>query len=108
LTTHSDSPRRVAIIGAGQLGFLLCEAARELGVITVVVTPDATAPAIAIADHAIVADLANAQLAAEIAHLADVVTFEFEAVPDVLLNALDALRAEGRLQINPAVAVLRL
>lgn len=104
----SNSLPRVAIIGAGQLGFLLCEAARELGLTTVVVTPDATAPAIAIADHAIVTDLARPELAAEIAELADAVTFEFEAVPDVLLEALDALQAQGRLQVNPEPAVLQL
>jgi 5-(carboxyamino)imidazole ribonucleotide synthase len=108
LNNASNSQSRVAIIGAGQLGFLLCESARELGLATVVVTPDATAPAIAIADHAIVTDLASPGLAAQIAELADVVTFEFEAVPDALLVALDALQAEGHLQVNPEPKVLQL
>ena len=41
----SSQGSTVAIIGAGQLGYLLCAAARELGLATLVVTPDADAPA---------------------------------------------------------------
>ncbi len=106
-TTVTDIPT-VAIIGAGQLGFLLCEAAKPLGIKTLVVTPDETAPAIQIADAAIVAPLESDGLAAEIAAQVDVVTFEFEAVAEPLLAGLKQQESEGRIRINPAVEVLSL
>ena len=62
-------------------------------------TLDADAPAILIADAAIVAPLDSPQLAERIAAQADVVTFEFEAVPDGLLadlELIDVARGERR------------
>ena len=104
----SDQLQTVAIIGAGQLGFLLCEAARHIGVNTVVVSTDSVSPAVAIADAVIVAPLEDPTLAEQIAAQADVVTFEFEAVPEVLLEQLEVLEQQGRLKVHPALAVLRL
>jgi len=94
----------VAIIGGGQLGYLLCEAARSLGIGTLVVTPDRDAPALEAADHTIVADYREPGLAQRIAATATTVTFEFEAVPDELLAGLEA----EQLNIYPSLAVLRL
>lgn len=98
----------LAIIGGGQLGMLLCIAARELGVRTLIVTPDNTAPALVFADESIVADLEADGLAARIAGIADTATFEFEAVPRKLLDGLAAEEAAGRLLVHPAIATLRL
>ena len=99
---------RVAIVGGGQLGFLLCQAARALDIQTLVVTPDAGAPALTIATEAIVVEYSVAGLAARIAQWADVVTFELEAVPEVLLTALEAEQLVGNISIHPDVAVLRM
>ncbi len=100
------SPTTVAIIGAGQLGYMLCEAARNIGVRTVVITPDADGPALRIADATIVVErLDEAGLAARIAAAADVVTFEFEAVPLALLDALDAC---DTITVRPATGIIRL
>jgi len=93
----------VAIIGAGQLGYLLCEAARNCGIQTLVIS-DADAPALQIADDTIVSDYEAPGLAAEIAARAGVVTFEFEAVPDSLLEAL----TQESIEVRPSVEVLRL
>ncbi len=98
----------LAIIGGGQLGMLLCMAARGLGVRTLIVTPDATAPALFFADESIVADLESDGLAARIAGTADIATFEFEAVPRRLLEGLASEEAAGRLVVHPAIATLRL
>ena len=94
----------VAIIGGGQLGYLLCEAARSLGVRTLIVTPDPDAPALTLADESIVADYRRPGLAQQIAAKATTVTFEFEAVPDELLAALE----REQLDICPDLSVLRL
>ena len=98
----------LAIIGAGQLGFFLCTAARELGVRTLVVTPDADAPATAAADNALLTPLDAPDLAAAIAARADFCTFEFENVPDALVADLAQLQQQGQIKVNPDPAVLSL
>ena len=103
------NPRtQLAIIGGGQLGMFLCQAAQRLEVSTQIVTPDPGAPALGIADQQLVADLERKGLGSEIAEYADIVTFEFEDVPDILLDELEALETAGRLITRPAVATLRL
>ena len=99
---------KLAIIGGGQLGLLLCQAARTLGIHTLVVIPDETVPAFGEADESIVNDLGESGLAAKIAERADIVTFEFEAVPDLLLDELEAAEQAGDLVVHPSVATLRL
>jgi len=94
----------VAIIGAGQLGGLLCEAARACGIKTLVVSDDPDAPALGIADESVVSAYDRDGLAQEIAAKAGVVTFEFEAVPDSLLEAL----THQSIDIRPSVSVMRL
>ena len=79
---------RLAIIGGGQLGMFLCQAARDLGVRSVIVTPDRDAPALVLADVGMIAALDEPDLADRIAAEADVVTFEIEQVPGALLDAL--------------------
>ena len=81
----------LTIIGAGQLGLYLCQAARQLGIATQVISSDPTAPVVAIADSSIVSEYDAAGLAQQIADYADVVTFEFEAVPEALLAELEKL-----------------
>ena len=93
----TQSPVRLAIVGGGQLGLLLIQAARNLGVSAVIVTPDADAPALASADRSIISDLDAPNLAERIPELADVVTFEFEAVPPALLNELARMEQSGQL-----------
>lgn len=99
------SATTIAIIGGGQLGYMLCEAAQTLGLRTVVITPDADAPALRIADEQMVTALDADGLAERIAAAADVVTFEFEAVTPVLLEALDA---QAGLEIRPGTNIIRL
>jgi len=107
-TSINEVIPRVAIVGGGQLGFLLCQAARALDIKTLVITPDAGAPALTIATEAIVIDYSVTGLAARIAEWADVVTFELEAVPEVLLTGLEAEQSAGNISIYPDVAALRL
>ena len=77
MTGSADQPR-LAIIGGGQLGMFLCQAARKLGVMTTVVSPERDVPALAVADDLIVAAFDAEGLASQLAAVADVVTFELE------------------------------
>jgi 5-(carboxyamino)imidazole ribonucleotide synthase len=98
-----QSSPRLAIVGGGQLGLLLSQAAHKLGISSVIVTPDADAPALAAADSSIISALDAPNLAERIAELADVVTFEFEAVPPALLNELARMEQSGQLEVRPGV-----
>jgi len=101
----NDSASTIAIIGGGQLGYMLCEAAQRLRLRTFVVTPDADAPALRIADKKLVTALEAEGIAERIAAVADVVTFEFEAVAHELLDALDA---QSNLEVRPDTGIIRL
>jgi len=105
---NSKSAGTLAIIGAGQLGFFLCNAARDLGLRTLVVTADADAPALGVADESLVTPLEAPDLATAIAARAQFATFEFENVPDALLDELAQLQAQGQLAVRPDPAVLGL
>jgi len=104
----NNPARTVAIIGAGQLGYFLCEAAQRLSISTVAVSTEATAPALQIADQAIVAQLDEPGLGDRIAAISDAVTFEIESVSDVLLADLAAQQSQGNIVVNPDPAVLSL
>jgi len=100
---NAQSPLRLAIVGGGQLGLLLSQAAQHLGISSVIVTPDRDAPALAAADRSIISSLDEPGLAERIAQVADVVTFEFEAVPAALLNELARVQESGQLEVRPGV-----
>jgi 5-(carboxyamino)imidazole ribonucleotide synthase len=105
---NSTPAGTLAIIGAGQLGFFLCNAARELGFRTLIVTADAAAPALGVADDALLTPLDAPDLAAAIAARAQFATFEFENVPDALLADLAQLQAQGQIAVRPDPTVLGL
>lgn len=99
---------RVGIIGGGQLGWMLCRAARELHMETIVLTPQAECPAAAQADRLLIGGLDDPDIAARLADIADVITFEIEAIAPVVLELL-ASRAEScAVQVHPAPGVLLL
>ena len=99
---------RLAIIGGGQLGMFLCEAARELEIETLVITPEADGPANGKADACIVSKFDADGLAGHIAAESDIVTYELEDVPARLLDALALEQEAGRIQARPATATLSL
>jgi len=71
----------VGIIGGGQLGRMLCQAAAQLGLNTLVLDPDETGPAAQICTRFIAGAYDDRQALQELADRSDVVTFEFENVP---------------------------
>lgn len=75
--------KRVGIIGGGQLGLMIAQAAKELGAQTIVLDPSSDAPAFVLgaADEQIVASFTDTNALEELCRRSDVVTYEFENIP---------------------------
>lgn len=99
---------RIGIFGGGQLGLYLCQAARQLGLQTVVLTPGRDDPASASADQIIVGELYDPDAAAELVAAADIATFEVETIGDPVLELLQAAQRDGQIQVRPDPAILML
>ena len=83
----SDST--LGIIGSGQLGSMLCQAAKKLNVRTVVISDDKQGPAQKYADQFIFAKYDDQQKIKLFTDKADVVTFEFENIPISILKQIE-------------------
>jgi len=82
----------IGIIGGGQLGRMLAEAASRLGFDIVVLEPEADCPAGRLATHTIVAAYDDELALRTLAATSSVVTYEFENVP---AGAVAGLTAQG-------------
>jgi 5-(carboxyamino)imidazole ribonucleotide synthase len=99
----SDSPT-LGIVGAGQLGRMLAEAAAPLGVDVVVSDPTPDPPAAPVASDTIEGGFADRGTIRRVAEVADYLTFEIELVdPD----ALEAVREETGVPVHPDPETLR-
>ena len=94
----SDST--LGIIGSGQLGSMLCQAAKKLNVRTVVISDDEQGPAQKYADQFIFAKYDNQQKIKQFIDKADVVTFEFENIP---INILKQIEKEKKVLPKPEI-----
>ena len=97
---------RLGIIGGGQLGLYLCEAARALGVHVSVITESADDPALRLADRPIVGELDNQTAVQQFLDGCDVITFDKEAVPNETLHWLIDAQSRGRVAIHPGAETL--
>jgi 5-(carboxyamino)imidazole ribonucleotide synthase len=93
----------LGILGGGQLGSLLCEAAKKLGIKTVIFCDDPDAPAQNFSDNYIFSEYNNIDKLYEFAKKVDVITYEFENIPYDTLNELNKLKP-----ISPKPSVNRL
>lgn len=94
----------VGVVGGGQLGRMLAEAAAPLGVEIVFLDPTPSAPAAAVASDQLVADFDDAAAIEALARNCDVLTYEIEvADPD----ALEAAREATGTEVVPSPATLR-
>jgi len=80
----------LGVVGGGQLGRMLAEAASPLGVEVVVLDPTPDCPASPPAADQLVADFDDEDALAELAARADVVTYEIELADEDALDSLDA------------------
>ena len=76
----------LGIIGGGQLGSLLCSAAKKLKVKTVVLSDDIDGPAQHFCDQFIYSKYDDNEKVEEFISKVDVVTYEFENIPVDFLN----------------------
>ena len=70
----------IGIIGGGQLGRMLSQAAKILGYKTVILDPVPLCPAGQVSDHQIVGNYNSLSAANSLSNMCDVVTYEFENV----------------------------
>jgi 5-(carboxyamino)imidazole ribonucleotide synthase len=94
--------RAIGILGGGQLGRMLAQAAQSLGYRVHVYGPSGQSPAGAVADRESIAAFDNLAALGEFARSVDVVTYEFENIPAEPLEAIAKL-----VDLHPSPAVLR-
>ena len=83
---------RLGVIGGGQLGSLLCSAAKKLKVKTVVLSDDKEGPAQHFCDQFIYSKYDDNAKVKEFINKVDVVTYEFENIPVDFLNLIQKER----------------
>lgn len=96
--------QRVGVIGGGQLAWMMGPAAQKLGLELVVQTPNPTDPAVAIAQSAVLAPVADVSATASLAAQCDAITFENEFID---CEGLQALAQQGTV-FRPGLDVLAL
>ena len=79
----------LGIIGSGQLGSLLCQAAKKLKVKTVVISDDEQGPAQNYSNEFIHSKYDNESKIEEFIDKVDFVTFEFENIPVDILKKIE-------------------
>ena len=80
---------RLGVIGGGQLGSLLCAAAKKLKVETIILSDDKDGPAQKFCDHFIYSKYEENEKLKEFISKVDVVTYEFENIPINFLNLIE-------------------
>jgi 5-(carboxyamino)imidazole ribonucleotide synthase len=84
-------PATIGLLGGGQLGRMIAQAARAMGYRIVVLDPDPACPAASLADSVVVAGYDDVGAAIRLATRSDVVTYELEHVAVEVVDAVDAL-----------------
>ncbi len=82
----------LGIIGSGQLGSLLCQAAKKLNIKTVIISDDEQGPAQNYADQFIFAKYEDKEKIKEFISKVDIVTYEFENIPIEILKSINKQR----------------
>jgi 5-(carboxyamino)imidazole ribonucleotide synthase len=94
---------KLGIIGGGQLGSMLCQAAKKLNIKTIIYSDDVQSPAQNFCDEFISSEYSNKEKIYEFAKKVDVITYEFENIPYDTLNELNKLKP-----VSPKPSVNRL
>ena len=79
----------LGIIGSGQLGSMLCQAAKKLKIKTVVISDDEQGPAQNYSDQFIFSKYNNKEKIKEFTSKVDLVTYEFENIPIDILKSIN-------------------
>ncbi|RQG97261.1 5-(carboxyamino)imidazole ribonucleotide synthase [Natrarchaeobius chitinivorans] len=103
MTTLETPGPTVGVVGGGQLGRMLAEAASPLGVDLIVLDPTPDCPAATVARDQIVADFDDEDGIRELADRSDVLTFEIELADQTVLERVEA---ETGTPVHPKPATL--
>lgn len=104
MTTRTCPGPTLGVVGGGQLGRMLAEAAAPLGIDVIVLDPTPDCPAAPVARDQIVGAFDDPDGIRELAARADVLTFEIElADPDLL----EEVSAEAGVDVQPSPDTLR-
>ena len=79
----------IGIIGGGQLGMMMCEAAKKLGLTTIVLDPSSDCPCSHVCDKLIVGSFNSLENLLELGEQSEVLSYEFENVKGDVLRKLD-------------------
>jgi len=94
----------IGIIGGGQLGSMLCSAAKKLNIKSVVISDDKDAPAQSFADEFIFSKYDNEVKIQEFCNKVEFITFEFENIHYDVLKKIDEIKkVNPKPQINKIV-----
>ncbi len=94
---------KIGIIGGGQLGKMMTQAAKKIGFYVTVLDPTPNCPAAQVADSQIVGDFFDKEKLRELVSQSDVTTFDIERADESLID----LAKEGHL-IYPSPQILQL
>jgi 5-(carboxyamino)imidazole ribonucleotide synthase len=94
----------IGIVGGGQLGRMLTEAALPMGFKVIVIDPGANCPAKQVGAEQIVASLDDKAALHQLAEKADVITVEIEHVDSILLGEIAALGTT----VEPSPATIKM
>ena len=94
------SETTLGIIGSGQLGSLLCQAAKKLNIKTVIISDDEQGPAQNYSDEFIFAKYEDENKIKEFITKVDIVTYEFENIP---FDILERINKEKKVLPNPNI-----
>ncbi len=92
---------RIGIIGGGQLGRMLAQAASALGFSVHIFSPDERPPAAEVASHHVKADYSDQDALRDFAQHVDRITYEFENIPVDTVRFLETL-----VPVAPSAAAL--
>ncbi len=93
----------LGILGGGQLGSMLCAAAKKINIKTIIYSDDKDAPAQNFCDEFICAKYDNKEKNYEFANKVNFITYEFENIPYETLNEMNKLKI-----VSPKPSVNRL
>jgi len=94
----------LGIIGGGQLGSMLCQAATKLNIGTTILTDDKESPAQNFCDKFIYTEYTSSETLEQFAKSCDFITFEFENIPFEILDKVSKItRVYPDPQINKIV-----
>ena len=96
-------PELITVLGGGQLGSMLCEAAKRMGYRTFCVSNHETDPARRWADHHLIADPGEPASVARVARQSAILTVEAESIEPVALEAA----ANAQCRVAPSADVQR-